>query len=466
MQGSLPLKGVPLVVEDAMRVVRELGKQYLWVDRYCIDQQDHDGKALQIQNMDLIYEGAYATIIASASPDATAGLPGVSCSPRKVQPSAVVGDQVLISSLPPLWFSLRESAWVKRGWTYQEAILSRRCLFFTETQVYFVCRAMSCSESIVRAASKDSRNGRRVIKTLRADLFELPVLRKEKDCSMLRELVDNITEFTRRQLTYQDDALNAFRGLLARAQFPSYFGLPIAATDSPAEMTEARDWNIGFARGLYWTPHHFAKFRRTGLSRRPGFPTWSWTGWEGAVEYCSSKGPNTVGKDGRFMEVDGTHFDTKIWVEDTQRKLIPVEKLPRLKGGTHLIQELSNYIVIEACVLQLRFQSHGERICLCRCHPDAAHQDILPDFLISGTLCTDELPRSNAALRQRLVTQAWDCVLLFDGKDFKRLLRPLHNLLIIESFDDTARRVGTITIRESHGAFKLLPQKKQRIRLQ
>jgi hypothetical protein len=53
-----------------MTVVTTLGKRYLWVDIYCIGQQDHNAKDLQIQNMDRIYEGAFATLVASAGHDA------------------------------------------------------------------------------------------------------------------------------------------------------------------------------------------------------------------------------------------------------------------------------------------------------------------------------------------------------------------------------------------------------------
>jgi Heterokaryon incompatibility protein (HET) len=147
-QGKLSSSGVSQVNEDAMAVARALGKQYLWVDRYCIDQQDHDGKALQIRNMDRIYEGADATIVACAGSNADFGLPGVGLINRKCQLSAVVGDQILVSSPPPLAAAMKESAWMKRGWTYQEATLSRRCLFFTELQVYFVYREMNASNPL------------------------------------------------------------------------------------------------------------------------------------------------------------------------------------------------------------------------------------------------------------------------------------------------------------------------------
>lgn len=225
-----------------MAVVRALGKQHLWVDRYCIDQQDHNGKALQIRNMDRIYEGAYATIVASAGSSAHFRLPGVGLITRKCQPSAVVGGQVLVSSPPPLASALKESAWMKRGWTYQEATLSRRCLFFTELQVYFLCRGMNCSESIVRCTNGLAQSTTDATPMLRAGIFgRLSRSGAVEYCLELRLMADHITEYSSRSLTYSDDVLNAFRGLLARSQFHKYFGLPIATSNSPGEMTTDRD---------------------------------------------------------------------------------------------------------------------------------------------------------------------------------------------------------------------------------
>ncbi|KAK4168078.1 heterokaryon incompatibility protein-domain-containing protein, partial [Cladorrhinum sp. PSN259] len=62
---SLREKQAPLTVEDAMLVVLKLGLQYLWVDRYCIDQSDSDSKHYMISQMDRIYMSAKLAIIAA-----------------------------------------------------------------------------------------------------------------------------------------------------------------------------------------------------------------------------------------------------------------------------------------------------------------------------------------------------------------------------------------------------------------
>ena len=58
---SLPLRGVSQVIEDAMIVVKSLGKRYLWADQWCVEQEDAEIKFLQIREIDLVYARAYAT---------------------------------------------------------------------------------------------------------------------------------------------------------------------------------------------------------------------------------------------------------------------------------------------------------------------------------------------------------------------------------------------------------------------
>jgi len=48
----------PKIVLDAVEVTKQLGEQYLWVDRLCINQSNLQEKQFLISKMDAIYEGA------------------------------------------------------------------------------------------------------------------------------------------------------------------------------------------------------------------------------------------------------------------------------------------------------------------------------------------------------------------------------------------------------------------------
>ncbi|KAL8686000.1 MAG: hypothetical protein Q9218_007414, partial [Villophora microphyllina] len=75
---------LPKTIIDAVEVTRELGEQYLWVDRLCIDQGNEEEKLYFFPKMDMIYAGAEFTIVGAAG-DARTGLPGVTTKQRKPQ---------------------------------------------------------------------------------------------------------------------------------------------------------------------------------------------------------------------------------------------------------------------------------------------------------------------------------------------------------------------------------------------
>ena len=63
-EDSFSFNEAPLTVQDAIRVVRNLGREYLWVEKYCINQNENAEKQMMLRNMDQIYENAEATIVA------------------------------------------------------------------------------------------------------------------------------------------------------------------------------------------------------------------------------------------------------------------------------------------------------------------------------------------------------------------------------------------------------------------
>jgi hypothetical protein len=120
---SLP-DSLPETVVDAMQVVLALNLQYLWVDKYCINQYDSGELHTQILAMDIIYESAYVTIIAGGG-SAISGLPGVTKIPRLPQPSISINGKIWVSSLHG-WSLIRESAWPSQAW--YEFLLQCQCI--------------------------------------------------------------------------------------------------------------------------------------------------------------------------------------------------------------------------------------------------------------------------------------------------------------------------------------------------
>ena len=67
----------PNTILDSIAVTRELGLQYLWIDRLCINQSNREEKAYLISRVTTIYKEADLTIVAVAGSGASHGLPGI-----------------------------------------------------------------------------------------------------------------------------------------------------------------------------------------------------------------------------------------------------------------------------------------------------------------------------------------------------------------------------------------------------
>jgi hypothetical protein len=291
---------LPLTVEDAITVTKAIGFQYLWVDQYCIDQGDEKEKQRQIQQMDLIYKCADLTIIAAAGDGRNYGLPGVSACRRDVLDPFVVDDDFTFGIHPredrQYW---RKGSWHTRGWTFQEALLSRRLLVFSDTATYYECGGytdgawqselyggVECAHSedpesphsraIAGVVSVQSVVGSNTLSSpVNLDVefngFE-PVSLKGPLESFLT-YIKLVTQYTTRNLLYDSDTLNAFRDAANALQHfdpPVYSinGIPFVMPDRVE--AEGSLLEISFLRGLAW------RSTAGGVAPSPGFPTWSW----------------------------------------------------------------------------------------------------------------------------------------------------------------------------------------------
>ncbi|KAI1369067.1 heterokaryon incompatibility protein-domain-containing protein [Xylaria arbuscula] len=235
------VSAAPRTVRDAMALTLKLGFRYLWVDRHCIDQNNEVNKARDLAIMDHIYENASLTIVAMAGTDDTYGLPGVGTKPiipRNKQAKAVLGGHTIISLNPDILTSVRESEWSTRAWTFQEALLSRRCLLFTPDQVYFICRTTYWSEKLPNFPDIKPDEGDSTVTEydpysgLHPDITLSNIFYSEQGSrklvpSELARFQRDVNIYLKRLMGDQNDGLNAFRGILTRSFYWSYYGVPL-----------------------------------------------------------------------------------------------------------------------------------------------------------------------------------------------------------------------------------------------
>ncbi|KAK5451877.1 hypothetical protein LTS15_007600 [Exophiala xenobiotica] len=289
--GGETLINAPQTVKDAMYATKRLGQRYLWVDRYCIPEEGNE-KHVHIANMHLIYEAAYVTIVA-ANPgpkdSAHSGLYGVS-KPRNSQDKFIHHGRLFLSAPVHLAYQLSQSVWATRGWTYQEAALSSRCLLFTPDGVYYADFSGYQVESLRHSLSPGPKGGYQgfspasLLPDYRVNPFAYGNVGRAYDKHLL--------EYVKRSLTFPSDALNAFRGILAKAAGASVWGIPFMPPQS-GSASESLQSDFYFAKRLCWTGESNCEERQKKLKH---FPSWSWASVSkirSVVAYC---GDRPVGK--------------------------------------------------------------------------------------------------------------------------------------------------------------------------
>ncbi|KAK4458660.1 heterokaryon incompatibility protein-domain-containing protein [Cladorrhinum samala] len=291
---------LPGIISDAMDATLALGYRYLWADQFCIDQSNKEEVAKQVGKMDQIYRGADLTIVAASARN---GLPGTRALPREEPKSVLVaGVEFFIPQIDPVG-DIAGSAWSTRGWCYQEEILSRRLLYFTEAGVLFKCPGMTCYEQIggpelvVNQQDVEAKSRVHQVPLEDTEILYGPSQMDPKS-SFDRSLAGSegvwdhstpqgtfnlmavraiIAGFTKRRLSFDVDSLNAVIGVLTVFEGvspPVYCcqGLPVS------QNLRGQFEDSLFLQSLYW--YHTDP---ASAQRRAQFPSWSWAGWNGSI---------------------------------------------------------------------------------------------------------------------------------------------------------------------------------------
>lgn len=354
---SLTEGTLPGVIWAAISLCKELGEQYLWVDRLCIVQDD-DSKLAQIAAMDRIYRSASFTIAVASNSRAANGIPGYGHTPRRARSSVF---------RPPLDFDyevvrpngvksiVNPSTWNRRGWTFQERILSKRILFVTEYQALFQCSLATAEEEFSwvlncpRLSTNEGteclfpRSQRELGIRLRDEVWswEKPA---DPNTPTLRSYNRWVEDYSSRQLSFGADILAAFNGVANAIGngfvCPMLFGVP------EKFLPQCLFWSI---HNPYCPP-----------ARRGDFvtiPSWSWAScavpidydWDGtrddqgAAEVCNivryyyqdpDGGLRALRTEDRWMDVMITieELGTSTWLPPIkQAKLTPGEPRTNLR---------------------------------------------------------------------------------------------------------------------------------------
>ncbi|KAH8196147.1 hypothetical protein TruAng_009682 [Truncatella angustata] len=252
---SLQVK-IPKTIRHVIGLLELLGIQFLWVDALCIVQDDAKIKQKQIHAMAWIYANAYVTIIAADGWDAEHGLRGI----RGVTESRYLGK----ASAKSVDKSLKAKAakWYSRGWTFQEMVFSRRTIMFHNQTVLWECPRASWNETFLNSVFK---------------IHQHSIQPKISVWPDIRQYMAAIYDYSLREFSDPDEALNVISSLLAVWKY-SYDGGFISGLPQ-----------MFFLESLLWQPQEPLKKRlkKDNLDHERPLPSWSWAGWEGALDIKS-----------------------------------------------------------------------------------------------------------------------------------------------------------------------------------
>lgn len=268
MIGDLLPAHLPQTVTDAISLAGKLQIRYIWVDRYCINQDDEAEKQRQIGNMDLIFECAFLSLIALDGEGVTAGLAGISRPLAFTAQPTIATDKgkYMATYVHHVWHDEGQKTYDSRAWTFQEQVLCRRGLYFDRHHIYLRCE----EELFHDCLTVDTTQVRQTQEQHSAWFWQNGWSFFPKSPQFtFNQYATFVANYTQRELSFQEDAMNACQGLLntfTRSCGVSFiWGLP----------------RKDFLRALLWEKSEEHKVRR-----RASFPSWSWAGWQGKTSYA------------------------------------------------------------------------------------------------------------------------------------------------------------------------------------
>lgn len=270
MKRGFPLEQAPATFRDAIIITRKLGIRYLWIDSLCIIQGDTKDWEIESSRMGEVYRDAYLTIAASsASSDEESFLKPrrPACSSLNVVFPSGKKTQIFLTHQ-----NTQDGEWIynsgnfqgplaTRGWTLQEAYLSRRQLKFLEHNIVWDCHEHTIEENDCKRHQIYARDTERIEELL-------PKLRN-KFLPVYEGWYTMIQRYSARQFSFHSDRLPALSGLATLV---------------------AKHRNGDYLAGIWWEDAVYGlcwERKRRHLTKPDCYiaPSWSWASVLGPVDF-------------------------------------------------------------------------------------------------------------------------------------------------------------------------------------
>ncbi|KAF2189976.1 HET-domain-containing protein [Zopfia rhizophila CBS 207.26] len=255
---------LPKTFRDAVRVTRELGIQYLWIDSLCIIQWNQKDWKHEATRMEGVFASAYCTIAATSAVDSEAGFLKRNVSNECILAQAASGRQFYICAdtdgsnnhvdIDDFNDHVEKAPLNTRAWVMQERVLSRRTIHFSDKQMYWECGEGVYCENLTRLESYFRKK------------FFMGDRRTMEFIHFLSEA------YSKRHLTEDTDRCVAISGLEARIA---------RARGCQSRYGIFQDF---LHRNLLWQRSGHKKTKWIGYE--PGIiPSWSWMAYDGGIQF-------------------------------------------------------------------------------------------------------------------------------------------------------------------------------------
>ncbi|KAH8671600.1 heterokaryon incompatibility protein-domain-containing protein [Xylariales sp. PMI_506] len=280
-KNGITLERLPRTFSEAIQVTAALGMRYIWIDSICIIQDCEDDWKSNAAQMWEVYSRSYVTLAATASSNSSEGLfrtrMASTTSPFTIEvpeghEQISAGKYRVYNDME--WSQSVENAPLnKRGWVFQERMLSPRIIHFAQNQLYFECRELRASE---RFPSRIPN--RFVINTFRD---RLPSHGSGGMNMELMNVWDEILRnYTTLKLSRTTDKLVAISAILRQLSDAMSIGGKLFAGL----------WEYSFLGQLCWQASNYAS-----TSKSSSAPSWSWVSIDGPISpnFVDLEGPSS-----------------------------------------------------------------------------------------------------------------------------------------------------------------------------
>jgi hypothetical protein len=273
---------LPQGYRDAIHLTRKLGVRYIWIDSVCIIQDDDDDWREQASQMASIYQGALVTLAATKAKSPSDGY--FSVSPPEYHASRLyhrdargkVRHAYARRTIPHFFsstatgepnYSLDRSPLLRRGWVFQERVLSPRILHLGAVELAWECNESCACECMGETQTYASEP--RWAHTKGSLARNLAAAEGEGDVQP--EWRSIVEKYTRTLLTFDKD------------MFPAISGVVKSMQKHRTDRYLAGLWEASILDDLAWQATDSTVPRpKTWLA-----PTWSWASVASPVSYLN-----------------------------------------------------------------------------------------------------------------------------------------------------------------------------------